>query len=208
MLEQGQDVQGDLSACRGMNSSLLSTPKGERFGGEGVKRLFLGDTWAAAALGGMEFCGEMKCQQEHLPHPPTGLVLPLPVLLLRLFPKSPQPPPNPWSAGLGFTAQLAAPQMCQQLSCPEPLHRRRGLFQRVLLPVLPPQQPSLPPPIVLPGCSGHPWGTPKLRFGCVIHPSSTAPALRRWEGLSAAAPFPCSRVPAASPGHGARPFPL
>lgn len=43
-----QDAQWDLSVCRGMNSSLLSAPKGEGFGGEGVKKLLLGDTWTAA----------------------------------------------------------------------------------------------------------------------------------------------------------------
>lgn len=35
VLEQGQDVQWDLSVCHGMNSSLLSAPKGEGFGVKG-----------------------------------------------------------------------------------------------------------------------------------------------------------------------------
>lgn len=41
-------MQWDLSVCHEMNFSLLSAPKGEGFGGEGIKRLLLGDAWAAA----------------------------------------------------------------------------------------------------------------------------------------------------------------
>lgn len=98
--------------------------------------------------------------------PLTGMLLPLPVLLLQLFPKSSQTPPIPWSTGLGFPAQLSAPETCQDPSWSQ--QGGEGLF----LPVPPSRTSFLAPTIVLPGFSGHPRVTPKLRFGCTTHPSS------------------------------------
>lgn len=131
------------------------------------------------------------------------------------FPNHPKHHGTSWVTGLAFTAQLFAPGTCQHLSCPEaPPPGRSTLFQRVLPPVPPSQTSFLAPTRCSPGIfrasQGHSeaqvWlDDPSQLLGRV---ASTIPALRSRGGLLAAAPFPCCRVSAASPGHGARPFPL
>lgn len=121
--------------------------------------------------------------------PPTGLVLPLPVLLLQLFPKSSQTPPTPWSTGLGFPAQLSAPETCQTRAGPS--REERGFSW----PSHHPEHPSLLPPRIFRASQGHSEAQvwlydPSQLLGPA---ASTLPALRRREGLLAAAPFPhCS----------------
>lgn len=136
--------------------------------------------------------------------PPTGLVLPLLLLLLisQIIPNKHHQ--TPWSTGLGFSAQLSAPETCQALNSPP--------GRRVAFPESAPIRASIPNilPCYHPSFSRDFWGIPgSLQSSGLVVQSVPAPgALRSWAGLLAAAPFPHCRISAASPGHGARPFPL